>query len=446
MLIDEQGPVTSLTDYLDRGGGEGYIRARSMNPDDVIGMLRAAGLRGRGGAGFPTAIKWQGIRDSECERHFICCNAAEGEPGTFKDRFLIRHNPYRMLEGLAIAQHVLNAETAYVVTKASYAPEIERIERAYEEMKFATPMMDHVELVYGPDEYLFGEEKALVSVVDGGLPMPRVFPPYMQGLFSGAWAGPDERHNNPTVVNNVETLSHVANIVKNGPQWFRAEGTPTTPGTMIFCVSGDVKQPNVLELPLGVTLRELIYEHGGGPRGQRVKMVFPGVAGPLVTEAMLDTPLDFDALRNAGSGLGSGGFIVADNTACAVQAAYVFSHFLSIESCNQCTSCKLGSREITQRLRALLDGRARRDDVEEILDIASWVTGGHRCALPVSEQLVISAFIERFPDDFRAHLDGVCNLRHDMTIPKMKDYEPGRGFTYDEKYALKQPDWTYLKA
>ncbi len=446
MLIDDRSPVTSLSEYLDRGGGNAYIRARSMPPDAVIEELRVAGLRGRGGAGFPTAIKWRSIRDSVCERKFVCCNAAEGEPGTFKDRFLLRHNPYLVLEGLAIAAQVLGAEAAYMATKQSFTRELEGLERAYAEMKDATPMMERVEIVRGPDEYLFGEEKALLEVVEGGLPLPRVFPPYMHGLFTGTYGGPDDRHNNPTVVNNAETLAHVTNILGRGVQWFRATGTEATPGTTIFTVSGDVRRPTVVELPMGTSLRTLIEEHAGGPVGPPIKAVFPGVAAPVITPDMLDTPLDFDALRAAGSGLGSGGFVVFDESACMVRAAYLFSHFLHVESCNQCAPCKLGSSEISKRLRALLAGSAHRHDFEEIHQIAGWVTGGHRCGLAVSEQVVMSSIVERLPEDFEAHLEHRCTLRHDLILPKLLDYEPGRGFTYDANYAHKKTDWTYAPA
>jgi NADH:ubiquinone oxidoreductase subunit F (NADH-binding) len=412
-----------------------------MAPAEVIEIVRKASLRGRGGGGFPTAIKRDGVRKSEASRKFVCANGAEGEPGTFKDRYLLRQNPYHVIEGLAIAATVLGAEGSYIVLKESFTPEIAAVRRALDEFKAVTQVAEKMELVLGPDEYLLGEEKALLEVIEGGLPLPRLLPPYLHGLFGGALGGPE---GNPTVVDNVETLAHIPQIIEKGSDWFRSYGTMDTPGTMIFTVSGDVQEPFVQEFPLGLTLSELIHDHAGSLLpGHKLKAVFSGVANAVITSSMLDIPLGFDAMKQAGSGLGSAGFIVYDDTACMVSVAYEFSKFLHVESCNQCPPCKMGSRQITQNLQRFLDGQADGRVIDEILHVATWTPNGARCFLASEESIVVPSILQAFPDDFGAHIEGRCQLRHDLPLPKMTDFSEDRGFTYDDSYHRKKPDWSY---
>lgn len=437
-------PVTSLEQYCETGGGQALGKVVQTNPSDVIELIRKAGLRGRGGAGFPTAIKWDGVRRSEASRKFVCANGAEGEPGTFKDRYLMRHNPYQVLEGLAIAAVAIGAERAYLGLKRQFTEETKAVQRALDEFRAQAEIARKVEVVLGPDEYLLGEEKALLEVIEGGLPLPRLLPPYLHGLFGGALGGPE---GNPTVINNVETLAHVPNIILNGPDWFRSFGTADTPGTMIFTVSGDVQQPLVRELPLGLTLRELIYDLAGGPKdGRQIKAIFSGVANAVITPDMLDISLSFDSMKRAGSGLGSAGFIVYDETACMVDVAYWFSRFLHVESCNQCPPCKMGSREITKCLQRILDGEGDNGDFDDVLHVATWTPNGARCFLASEEAIVIPSILRAYPDDFHAHFEGSCQLRHNLTLPKMIQYSEDAGFTYDNDYHRKQPDWSYTDA
>lgn len=443
ILLPDQ-PVTSLDEYRKLGGLEAYEKARKSGPEDVISALRGANLRGRGGAGFPTAIKWSGVRNSEASRRYICCNAAEGEPGTFKDRWLMRHNPYQLLEGLAIGMQVIGAQAGYICLKRNFKPETEALRRAMDELRPELPPVEDMELVLGPDEYLFGEEKAMLEVIEGGLPLPRVFPPYVHGLFGGTYGGPSDRQNNPTVVNNVETLSHVPHIINRGADWFRSFGTDETPGTMVFTVSGDVQRPLVRELPLGLTLRELVFDIAGGPaEGRKVKAVFPGVANAVITGDMLETPLGFDSMKKAGSALGSAGFVVYDDTACMVQVAHEFSRFLYVESCNQCPPCKIGSRRITERLERFLNGGSTPQDIDDIWETTTWVENNQRCYLATSEAVVMYSVVHAFRDEFMEHVNDTCDRRHDIVIPKMTDYAEGKGFTYDLRYSRKQPDWSY---
>ncbi|MCA1784310.1 MAG: SLBB domain-containing protein [Intrasporangiaceae bacterium] len=303
-LLPER-PVTSLQDHLEAGGGTGLERARALTPDEVTAEVDAAGLRGRGGAGFPTATKWRGVRETAEHaggRLSIVANAAEGEPGTYKDRTLIQQQPYAFLEGICIALHASGADAAHIGIKASFTRPLERLEHALDEMVAAGWFgADRIAIVPGPDLYLFGEETGMLEVIEGKLPMPRLVRPFEAGLNATTTVP------NPTIVNNVETFSHVARILANGADWFREAGTEASPGTMVFTVVGDVPNPGVYELALGTPLRVLLEDIAGATD---IKAVYSGVSNAVILEEHLDTPLCFDAMRDAGVGMGSGGFIV----------------------------------------------------------------------------------------------------------------------------------------
>jgi NADH:ubiquinone oxidoreductase subunit F (NADH-binding) len=434
------GPVASVEDHVAAGGGQALAAALRAPPDDTIEEVRRSGLRGRGGAGFPTGIKWRSVRDDPCPTRFVVCNAAEGEPGTFKDRWLLRTNPYQVLEGLAIAVHAVGARKAFIGIKSSFDREIGRLGRAIEEMA-AREMLGRVpiEVVGGPDEYLFGEEKALLEVIEGNQPLPRIVPPFMEGLFRAPGSP------NPTAVNNAETLANVPGIIRHGSAWFRSLGTEGSPGTMIFTLSGDVASPGIYELPLGYSLRDLVYTVGGGPTaGRELKVVVPGASNTVILPEQLDTPLDFDAMNAVGSGLGSGGFVVYDDSACIVRIARAFSRFLYVESCAQCPACKHGTEQITDLLERVDRGEGSDLDVETILARCLTVTDAQRCALPTGETLLVQSAIQTFGREFAEHFGRRCPRPREIPVPKMVDFDEGTGaFRYDERYRLKQPDWTY---
>ncbi|HZD18811.1 MAG TPA: NADH-ubiquinone oxidoreductase-F iron-sulfur binding region domain-containing protein, partial [Actinomycetota bacterium] len=292
-----------------------------------------------------------------------------------------------------------------------------------------------------PDEYLFGEEKALLEVIEGNDPLPRIVPPYMEGLFRGPG------RPNPTVVNNVETLANVPFILREGADAFRRAGTDDSPGTMIFTLSGDVRNPGIYELPLGSSLYDLVFETGGGPpEGRKLKALFPGASSTVLSLEQIDTPLEFGAMRQVGSGLGSGGFVAYDDTACIVRVTETFSRFLSIESCGQCPACKHGTGEITDLLERIDRGEGSEVDLETILARALTVTDAQRCALPTGETLLVQSAIQQFWEEFAAHLGRACRSEREIPVPKFLDFDPGRGFTLDRRYELKQPDWTYSDA
>jgi NADH-quinone oxidoreductase subunit F len=438
LLLDE--PVRSLDEYVESGGGRGLAAAIGRAPEEVIEEVRCSGLRGRGGAGFPTGIKWRTVRDDPCPTKYVVCNAAEGEPGTFKDRWLLRMNPYQVLEGLAIAAHVVGAQAAYLGIKAGFEQEVGRLEEAMREMADRDLLgRIPIELVPGPDEYLFGEEKALLEVIEGSLPLPRIVPPWMEGLFRKPGSP------NPTVVNNAETLANVPHIIREGAGWFRSLGTEDSPGTMLFTLAGDVRHPGVYEMPLGLSLRELVYGLGGGPpEGRELKAIFPGASSTVISPEQLDTPLGFDPMRAVGTALGSGGFVVYDDSACIVRATLAFSRFLYVESCAQCPACKHGTGAITELLERIDSGEGSDGDVETILARALTVTDAQRCALPTGETLIAQSAVQVFGHEFAEHFGRGCPRPRDLPLPKILDFDEETGvFLYDERYRLKQPDWTY---
>ncbi|MEZ5238992.1 MAG: NADH-ubiquinone oxidoreductase-F iron-sulfur binding region domain-containing protein [Microthrixaceae bacterium] len=458
-------PLESLDHYLaTETGGLGLARARELGAEATIAEIQRSGLRGRGGAGFPTGLKWATIASQRGPRTYVVCNAAEGEPGTFKDRALIRSNPYQLVEGITIAALAVGADEVYICLKASFETEIERITGAVGEFQEAgiAPRCA-VSIVAGPDEYLFGEEKAMLEVIEGNDPLPRWLPPHLHGLFSSApqlgWsatrtdltgidpteegAGDRDSGSNPTLVNNAETLSNVPHILARGADWFRTLGTGESPGTVVATVVGDVVAPDVGEVELGTPLRAVIDAVGSGLHpGRSVKAVFSGVANAVLTGAALDAPLSYEGLEAQGSGMGAAGFIVYDDTACMVDVAYHFSRFLSVESCGQCPPCKLGSGAITEHLEHLETGVGTVEDVESIIGWLGHVTDGNRCYLPVEEQVVIGSILEAFPGEFDEHLGGGCPRRRELPMPKLVDLTAGVA-TYDDSFWRKRPDWTY---
>lgn len=460
MFLLPDTPVTSLDEYLATGvGGAGLAAARRLGPDGTIEVVAASGLRGRGGGGFPTGRKWAGIAGQGGGRHYVVVNGAEGEPGTFKDRALLRANPYQVVEGAAIAAFAVGATEVYVGLKAAFERERAALTRAVQEFQAAGLCPDcTVTIVAGPDEYLFGEEKALLEVIEGKPPLPRRFPPYEHGLFAATpqqgWeAGPhgtdrrDVDRPNPTLVNNVETLANVAHICARGADWFRSYGTDASPGTVVATVVGDVVAPDVGEVELGTPLGSVIAAVGSGlAPGRSVKAVLPGYANPVVTGAQLDTPVSYEGFAAIGSGMGSAGFIVLDDTACMVAAAHRASRFLWVESCGQCPPCKLGSGEITERLARIETGTGTDDDVAAIEGWLDRVTDGNRCYLAVEEQQVVGSILAAFADEVVEHLRlGRCPRPDDRPVPKLVDLADGQA-TYDDTYGRKRPDWTYAPA
>ncbi|HVM02932.1 MAG TPA: NADH-ubiquinone oxidoreductase-F iron-sulfur binding region domain-containing protein, partial [Acidimicrobiales bacterium] len=447
--------VASLEDWLAACGGEGLARARRLGPEQTIKEVSLSRLRGRGGAGFPTGTKWASVREAAGSRRYAVCNAAEGEPATFKDRALLRANPWQVVEGLAVAALAVGADEAYLAVKARFEREHAALVGAVAAMEGAGLLGDlAVTVVAGPDEYLFGEEKALLEVIEGHDPLPRLLPPFQHGLFATGpqlgWeahppasppaAGPEP---NPTLVNNVETLANVPHILARGPEWFRRMGTDRSPGTIVCTAVGDVGRPGVYEVEMGTPMAELLELAGGPLPGRSFKAAFSGVGNRVIPARNLATPLTYEDMQAAGSGLGAAGFAVYDDTACMVDVAAVLSRFLWVESCGQCPPCKRGSGDITEALERLRAGRGGDADVGMIGARLRTVTDANRCYLGTEEQLLVSSILETFPEDFADHLAGFCRLPpREHVVPKVDDVVDGT-VVYDRRHARKNPDWTY---
>jgi NADH-quinone oxidoreductase subunit F len=412
-----------------------------MTPDEVIEELRASGLRGRGGGGFPTGEKWAAIRRFGTGIRYVVCNAAEGEPATFKDRTLLQMNPYRILEGISIAAYAIGAERAFLGMKEAFDVEADAARRAKEEMEGAGLLTVPVELVLGPDHYLLGEETGLLEAIEERLPLPRMARPFVLGLYAQP---PNE---NPTLVNNVETLSNVPLILEHGSAWFREQGTESSPGTMLFTIAGDVEREGVFEYALGTPLRQLIEEAAGGVRdGRSVKVILPGASNTVLIPEQLETSLDFESMRAVGSGLGAGGFAVYDDSTCIVEVARVFCRFLHVESCAQCPPCKLNSADILEVLEQLDRGEDP-GELDVALERARTVTDGQKCALPTGTSLLMQSLLLTFHDEIASHRGNTCTNRRGLVLPKLVELDPGSGrFVYDEGYGAKRPDWTYSTA
>lgn len=414
-------PVADLAAYLSMGGGAGLEKARATAPADIVAEVRRSGLRGRGGAGFPTGIKWEGVVSEDAERKYVVCNAAEGEPGTFKDRALIRQNPYQLLEGLAIAGHALGAGDVYIGLKQRFETESARLRNAAAEMAEAG-LLDHVELriVTGPDDYLFGEETGLLEVIEGRDPLPRLYPPYIQGLFT------DQSHPaRPTAVNNVETLSNIPHIIARGSEWFHSLGTDESPGTMVFTVCGDVERELVTELEMGTPLSYLIHGPAGGIReGRKTKLVVSGASNRPLGNEELDVPMSYEAMAGIGSGLGAGGFIVYGDNTCVVEVATVLSGFLYEGSCGQCPPCKLGTQAFVERFGALSAGSGTFEHIEEAVAWLQRVTDANRCGLGAGQRALAAGILDQFAEEVVACLDGDCPGHRRLEVPMLTDWDP----------------------
>lgn len=429
-------PFYSIEEYAARGGGAGIRHARDLGPDGTIEVVRESGLRGRGGAGFPTGIKWRGIAGDrhDDQARYVVCNAAEGEPGTFKDRAVLRANPYAVIEGLVIAAYAVGASEAHIGVKASYVAEIDRLTQASSEMDGEGWLggLD-LRITEGPDDYLFGEEKALLEVIEGRDALPRLYPPYVLGLDTGlisglgsGSAGPSER-TNPTLVNNVETLANVPGIVSKGADWFRSVGTDGSPGSMVFTVSGDVREHGVAELPLGTPLAVLVYGVGGGlAAGRRIHSMWSGVSNAPLNAAQIDTPLSFEGMDIAGSGLGSGGISVYDDTSCIADVAAVMSRFLAEESCGQCPPCKLGTASLAADFESFHLGGASLRTIEEMSATMQRVTDANRCGLGAGQRAVAAGVLARFADDLYDHITGGCHTDRRVCLPKLVELTESR--------------------
>lgn len=418
-ILDPQ-PLPSLDEHLTCGGGHALVAAGHRTAESIIDLVERSGLRGRGGAGFPTGRKWRTGAASAALHGppVLVVNAAEGEPGTFKDRLLLRRNPYRVLEGACIAARAIGANEIVIATKACFSIELGRIRRAVAEIEAAGWTAGlALRVVEGPDDYLFGEETALLEVIDDRPPFPRVAPPYRRGL------GPTP--TGPTaVVDNVETLANVPGILRHGSEWFRSMGTDKSPGTIICTVTGETPRHGVGEYPMGTPLRQVLDELGGTTTG--IRAVLSGVSNPPLGPDQLDTALTYEAMTAAGSGLGSASFIVIDSQTSLHAVAAGVARFLSIESCGQCEPCKRDSL-------ALAAGLFHGGSAGAVADRLSTVARGARCALAGQTERVVGGLLA---------LDPTPSPGQAYPIVPLVEIDDDRALL-DTGHLDKQADWTY---
>ncbi len=393
--------------YIRNGGYTALAEALKTTPDDIIQKVKDSGLRGRGGAGFSTGLKWTFIPKDPTLQKYLCCNADEGEPGTYKDRGIIDNDPHLLLEGMMITSYAIGASVAYIYIRGEFAFGADRLAVAIDEAyargflgsnilgsKFSLDLFIH----RGFGAYICGEETALLESIEGYRGQPRKKPPFP--ALSGLYA-------KPTVINNVETLSCIPAIIEKGPKWFSSMGTPKSPGPKIFCVSGHVKRPGLYELPMGTTIRDLIYNHCGGMLSDReFKAVIPGgVSAPMLTAKDLDTPMDFDSLAAKGTMLGSGAVVVMDESVCMVKTAYIINRFFSHESCGKCTPCRDGTPWLTNVLKRIEHGEGRSGDLELLDSLCTNIFGRTFCPLGDGAVMALRGAIKNFREEFQYHIE-----------------------------------------
>jgi NADH-quinone oxidoreductase subunit F len=395
--------------YQSRGGYEALARVlkEKMAPQDIIEAVKASGLRGRGGAGFPTGLKWSFIARNAPGQKYVVCNSDEGEPGTFKDRDILRYNPHALIEGMIIAGYTIGATVGYNYIRGEFHEPYERFEAALEEARkagflgrdilgsgFDFELHTHL----GAGAYICGEETALLESLEGKKGQPRFKPPFPAhfGLYG-----------RPTIINNTETLASVPDILRNGAAWFRDLGVENSGGTKLFSVSGNVNKPGNFEVPMGIPFSELLELAGGVRDGRPLKAVIPGgsSAPVLPGETMMDLTMDYDSIGKAGSMLGSGAVIVMDDTNCMVRVLDRISYFYYEESCGQCTPCREGTGWMHRVIHRIEHGQGRQEDLDLLDDVAAKIQGRTICALGDAAAMPVAGFLEHFRDEFQYHID-----------------------------------------
>ena len=388
----------------------GYVAARTalttMTPDQVIAMVKESGLRGRGGAGFPTGLKWSFVPKNTGKPTYLLCNADESEPGTFKDREILENDPHQLIEGMIIASYAIGCHDAYIYIRGEFAHGYNMLVRAVAEAEAKGYLGDHVcgsdfalriHVHRGAGAYICGEETGLIESLEGKRAYPRIKPPFpaVHGLFGC-----------PTIVNNVETLACVKHVVARGVAWFRSFGPATGPGPKLYCVSGHVVRPGVYELPMGTSLREIIEVHAGGMLpGRKLKAVIPGGSSvPILTAAEIDIAMDFDSVVKAGSMLGSAGIIVMDDSTDMVSALRTIAHFYRHESCGQCTPCREGTGWLETILDRIDAGEGTEADVAKLDNVAAGMLGNTICVLADAAAMPVQSFLKKFGGEFAAKI------------------------------------------
>jgi len=398
----------SIEEYIAAGGYEALGRALTESgPQKLIETIIASGLRGRGGAGFPTGVKWRFVAQESSPVKYVVCNADEGDPGAFMDRSLLEGDPHTVIEGMQIAAYAVGATHGYVYVRAEYPLAIKRLKHALAQARASgllgpnvleTDFSFDIEVRIGAGAFVCGEETALIASIEGERGIPRTRPPYpsSSGVFG-----------RPTLINNAETWGNIRHIVLNGAEWFSSIGTSKSPGTKVFALSGKVSNTGLIEVPMGTTLRELIYDIGGGiPDGKALKAVQTGgPSGGCIPAEHLDTPIDYESLQELGAIMGSGGVIVMDEDNCMVNIAKYFLEFTCDESCGKCVPCRAGTRQMLNILDRITKGEGRPSDIERLHSLAETVVETSLCGLGRSAPNPVLSTLKHFGDEYRAHIE-----------------------------------------
>ena len=395
-----------IDEYIAFDGYKALERALiEMTPEEVIETIKQSGLRGRGGAGFPTGKKWELTRNSEGTQKYVVCNADEGDPGAFMDRSILEGDPHSVLEAMAIAAYAIGANQGYIYVRAEYPIAVHRFQVAIDQAReygilgkniFGTKFDFDVDIRLGAGAFVCGEETALLESIEGKRGQPRVKPPYP--AQSGLWG-------KPTLINNVETYANIAQIILKGAEWYSSIGTETSKGTKVFALGGNVNNIGLVEVPMGTTLREIVYDIGGGiPNGREFKAAQTGgPSGGCIPKEHLDTPIDYESLREIGSMMGSGGLIVMDDTKCMVCLAKFYLEFTVSESCGKCTPCRIGTKRMLEILTRLCDGEGSELDIYKLEKLAVNIQKASICGLGQSAPNPVISTLKYFREEFREH-------------------------------------------
>ena len=406
-----------IDEYIGTGGYEALgIVLTEKKPEDVIQILLDSGLRGRGGAGFPTGLKWKFAAGNDADQKYVCCNADEGDPGAFMDRSILEGDPHAVLEAMAIAGYAIGASQGYIYVRAEYPIAVQRLEIAIEQAReygllgkniFDSGFDFDIELRLGAGAFVCGEETALMTSIEGNRGEPRPRPPFpaLKGLFQ-----------KPTILNNVETYANIPQIIVNGPEWFASMGTEKSKGTKVFALGGKIHNTGLVEIPMGTTLREIVEEIGGGvPNGKKFKAAQTGgQSGGCIPAEHLDIPIDYDNLLSIGSMMGSGGLIVMDEDTCMVDIAKFFLEFTVDESCGKCTPCRIGTRRMLEILEKITKGQATMEDLDKLEELCYHLQSNSLCALGQTAPNPVLSTLRYFRDEYIAHIvdkkcpAGVC--------------------------------------
>lgn len=408
LLKNTENPASAdINEYLKNGGYKDLSKAFELQPKDIIEVIKKSGLRGRGGAGFPTAMKWGFATADPKFPKYLVCNADEGEPGTFKDRAILERNPHLLIEGMIISAYALGAEYGYIYLRGEYPYAKDVLENAIKQANDKNYLGSNVlgknvrfqlTVYLGAGAYICGEETALIESLEGKKGQPRSKPPFPVNV--GAW-------NMPTIVNNVETLSNVPYIIDVGGEAYAKIGSKDCPGPKLYCISGCVERPGVYELPMGTNLKDIIYTHAGGIKnGKKLKAVFPGgISTPVLPADKIDCAMDFLSMPRAGSMLGSGAVIVMDDSVCMVKVAHRALKFFEHESCGKCVPCREGTGWLRKIVERIENGKGRKEDLELLSEVAEIIYGRTFCPLGDSAAGTVMSMIKHFRNEFEEHIE-----------------------------------------